>query len=198
MEKAVKTDKKKPAQVVAIVAAVIAVLALAGLYLLDIMDNDSSVSTGEVEEEVIDANCTATECLAKIEVDDSVEKITEVIGVEPEVDETSGTAKWKLGKKESIAREKSGSSYILQATVNKERIASSDLDFSIFTDLKKELESGESFTYDELVQRLGGVAGTLAGKTSTSKRYIWVDNHDQTFSATFSDKNGQCSIISLR
>ena len=41
--------------------------------------------------------------------------------------------------------------------------------------------------------------GTLAGKTSTSKRYIWVNKYDQTFSATFSDTNdGKTSIISLR
>lgn len=190
---------KKPVhQTVALVIAIVAGVALIALYILMGMEDSSTGSPTAFEEEVIEANCTVTECIAKIETSDSIEKITEIIGVEPETDETSGTAKWKLSRKESIAREKSGSSYVLQATIDKTKIASGDVDFSIFSELKKTLESGESFNYDELAQKLGGVAGTLAGKTDTSKRYIWVDKHDQTLSATFSDKTGKCSIMSLR
>lgn len=190
---------KKPIhQTVALVIAIVAGVALIALYILMGMEDSSTGNPTAFEEEVIEANCTVTECIAKIETSDSIEKITEIIGVEPETDETSGTAKWKLSRKESIAREKSGSSYVLQATIDKTKIASGDVDFSIFSELKKTLESGESFNYDELAQKLGGVAGTLAGKTDTSKRYIWVDKHDQTLSATFSDKTGKCSIMSLR
>lgn len=155
----------------------------------------SSEDANEVE--VIEANCSATECLAQIEVADSPEKITEVIGVEPEGGE-DGEYKWKISNKESIAREKSGDSYILQATIDKEKLVNDTLDFSIFSELKQQLGKGESFSYDELVKKFNGVEGTLAGKTETSKRYIWVDNHDQTFGATFSNKDGQCSIITLR
>lgn len=189
---------KKPIQIIAIVVAVIAGLALIGLYFLLNVENHTNNDSDTIEEETISANCSATECLAKLATSDGVEKITEIIGVEPKTDEAAGTAKWKLSSKESIAREKSGSSYILQATIDKTKIASHDLDFSIFGDLKSELEGGNSFTYDELVQRLGGNAGTLAGKTDTSKRYVWVNGQNQTFSATFSDKTGECSIISLR
>lgn len=196
--KSTEQAKKPVYQKVALVIAIIAGVALIALYILMGMEDSATGNPTAVEEEVIDANCAVTECITQIETSDSVEKITEIIGVEPEVDETSGTAKWKLSSKESIAREKSGSSYILQATIDKTKIASNDVNFSIFSELKKDLESGESFTYDELVQKLGGVAGTLAGKTDTSKRYTWVDGHDQTLSATFSDKTGKCSIISLR
>lgn len=159
-------------------------------------DSESS-SEDTNEAEVIEANCSATECLAQIEVADNPEKITEIIGVEPEGGE-DGEYKWKISSKESIAREKSGDSYILQATIDKDKLANDTLDFSIFSELKQQLNKGESFSYDELVKKFNGVAGTLAGKTETSKRYIWVDNHDQTFGATFSTKDGQCSIISLR
>lgn len=187
---------KKIALVIAAIAGILLV-ALLVVGVLDEMGSQPADTPNDDEvEEVINANCTASECLAKIETTDSVEKITEVIGVEPEEDD--GDYKWVLANKESIAREKSGSSAYLQATVNKDSIANDDLDFTIFTELKKELESGESFTYDELVKRLNGVEGTLAGKTDTSKRYIWVDKHNQTFSATFSNANGLCSIISLR
>lgn len=191
-------SKKSPVQIVAFVIALIAAVALIGLYLLMSAEENANVGSNTVEEETIETKCVITECIKEIETGDSIEKITEVIGVEPEIDETTGTAKWKFNSKESIAREKSGSSYILQATIDKTKIANDDVDLSIFTELKQKLENGESFTYDELVKQLGGVEGTLAGKTDTSKRYTWVDKHDQTFSATFSDKTGQCSIISLR
>ncbi len=192
-------DKKKPTQVIALVVALIAVVLLIALYFLKGSEDHSNLSSNPpTAEEVIETKCAISECLSQITTADSIEKITEVIGVEPETNDANGSAKWKFSSKESLAREKSGSGYILQATIDKTKIASDAVDFSIFSDLKKQLESGESFTYDELVQKLGGVEGTLAGKTDTSKRYIWVDKHDQTFSATFSDKTGECSIISLR
>lgn len=185
---------------IALVIAAIAGILLIALVVVGVLDEIGSKPADDPNndeiEEMIDANCTASECMDKIETSDSVEKITEVIGVEPE--ENDGNYKWVLANKESVSREKSGSSSILQATINKDSIANDDLDFTIFTDLKKELESGESFTYDELVKRLNGVEGTLASKTDNSKRYIWVDKHNQTFSATFSNANGLCSIISLR
>lgn len=200
-KKAINPQKtaKNPFQIVALTVSLIAGITLIGLYFLLTSENNSqNTSNVALEEETITTNCEITACLEQITTDDSVESITEVIGVEPEVDEATGTAKWRFSGKESLAREKSGSGYILQATIDKTKIASQDVDFSVFSDLKRQLESGESFTYDELVERLGGVAGTLAGKTNTSKRYIWVDQHDQTFSATFSDKTGECTIISLR
>lgn len=196
-----KSDKKSPVQTIALVIAIIAGIALIGLYFLIDTENNSDVSSGEVEEEeVIETKCSIADCMTKIDVEDSNEKITEIIGVEPEIDESGNKAKWVFSSKENITREKSSGSsqHTVQATIDKTKIKNGDLDFSIFTELKEELESGESFTYDELVKRLGGVQGTLAGLTSTSKRYIWVDNHNQTFSATFSNRNGECSIISLR
>lgn len=192
-----KTESKSKLPANLITIAVVAGVALIILALI-LGGDKSNPTASDVEEEVINANCTVVECITKITTSDDVAKITEVIGVEPETDETSGASKWKLSSKESIVREKSGSSYILQATIDKTKLANPELDFSIFSTLKSELENGNSFTYDELVERLGGVEGTLAGKTDTSKRYIWVNNHDQTFSATFSDKTGECSIISLR
>lgn len=193
------SDKKQsPVQSIALIVALIAGILLIGLYFLLGLETRDEVSSDQPAEEIIEANCTVTECITKIATSDSIEQITAVIGVDPETDEASGTSKWKLSSKESISREKSGSGYILQATIDKSKIASDEVDFSSFNDLKKELESGKSFTYEELVKRLGGVEGTLAGKTDTSKRYMWVDKHDRTFGATFSDKNGQCTIISLR
>lgn len=191
---ATKSNSQTTAIIIAIVAGV--VLLILAFFL---NGNSTAPTSNETTEEVISAHCTASECIKQIETTDSPEKITEIIGVEPEVDEASGRHKWQLSSKESITLEKSSGGHTLQATIDKTTIANDKADFSSFSELKKTLEGGESFTYDELVAKLGGVEGTLAGKTSTSKRYIWVDDQDRTFAATFSDNNdGKCSIISLR
>ena len=66
-------------------------------------------------------------------------------------------------------------------------------------ELKELLDTGKSFTYEEAVQKLGGVEGVLDSKTSTSDGYMWVDKHGRTFRATFSTTiNNKCSIMTLR
>lgn len=151
------------------------------------------------KEEEIRGNCVVTECIKQLKVTNTVEEINEIIGFEGEKSEYSDTYKWKLSASTSITREKTGENPILQATIDKETIKSDKVDFSTYSEIKELLDSGKSLTYQEIVTKLGGVEGTLAGLTSTSKRYIWVDKHDRTFSATFSDTlNGKCSIISLR
>ena len=88
---------------------------------------------------------------------------------------------------------------ILQANIDKETIKNDQVDLSAYSDIKKLLDNGTSLTYEEMVTKLGGVEGTLAGKTSTSNRYIWVDKSSRTFSATFSKTlEGKCTIISLK
>lgn len=151
------------------------------------------------KKEEIRGNCVVTECIKKIETTNSVEEINNIIGFEAEKSEYSESYTWKLSDKTWITRDASGTAPILQATIDKETIQSDAVDFSVYSDIKKMLDSGTSLSYEEMVSKLGGVEGTLAGKTSTSNRYIWVDKSNRTFSATFSNTlGGKCSIISLR
>ncbi len=165
-----------------------------------------SLATGCGEKEVqkekvpkVQGNCEVRECITLLDTKKTVEEINEIIGFEGEKSNYSENYTWKLSDKESITLDMSSTSPILQATIDKEKIKNEDNDFSIFSELKESLNKGKSYTYKEMVEKLGGVEGTLAGKTSTSDRYIWVDKNDRTFSATFSTtKDGKCSIISLR
>lgn len=162
-------------------------------------DSSEKKDTLKEDENKIEAKCEVRDCIKQIEVTNTAEEINEIIGVEAEKSDSSDKYTWKLSDKESITITYSNNSAITQATIDKTKIASDKVDFGVYTDIKKLLNSGQSLTYEEMVEKLGGVEGTLAGKTSTSKRYIWVDKHDQTFAATFSDTlGGKCSIISLR
>lgn len=143
--------------------------------------------------------CEVRECITLLNTKNTTEEINEIIGFEGEKSEYSNKYTWKLSDKESITLDMSSTSPILQATIDKEKVKNENNDFSVFNELKEDLNKGKSITYKEMVEKLGGIEGTLAGRTSTSDRYIWVDKHDRTFSATFNNtKDGKCSIISLR
>lgn len=160
-------------------------------------ENKSEVQKEETPK--VQGNCEVRECISLLDTKNTVEEINEIIGFEGEKSEYSETYTWKLSDKESITLDMNSTSPILQATIDKEKVKDNDNDFSVFNDLKEDLNKGKSITYKEMVEKLGGVEGTLAGKTSTSDRYIWVDKNDRTFSATFKNtKDGKCSIISLR
>lgn len=153
------------------------------------------------EEDKIEGNCNVLECIKLIEPSNSIEEINEIIGFDGVKSEYSEKYTWKLSNKTWIEATPSTSdnSYSLSANFDKSTIKSDKADFSNFNELKSSLGKGESFTYEEINEKVGGVEGILAGKTSTSKRYIWVNKNEQTFSATFSDTmNGKASIISLR
>lgn len=161
--------------------------------------NETQEIKREEDTTKVQGNCEVQECIKLINTDNTVEEINEIIGFSGEKSDYSDTYTWKLSDKESITLDMSSTSAILQATINKETIQSDDVDFSIYNEIKEDLNKGKIITYKEMVEKLGGVEGTLAGKTSTSDRYIWVDKHGRTFGATFSNKNdGKCTIISLR
>lgn len=151
------------------------------------------------EKEEVKGNCEVRECIKLLNTKNTVEEINEIIGFEAEKSEYSNNYTWKLTSKDWITLDMSSTSPILQATIDKSSVKNEANDFSSFNEIKEALNKGKSITYEEMVEKLGGVEGTLAGKTSTSDRYIWIDKHDRTFSATFNnEKDGRCSIISLR
>lgn len=155
----------------------------------------------EESKDEVRGNCEVRECIKELKTSNSIEEINDVIGFEAEKSEYSESYKWQLSEKNWITLDNTGTSPILQATIDKSMVKNENNDFSVYQDIKKLLDSGKSLTYKEMVEKLGGVEGTLAGRTSTSDRYIWVDKNEQTFSATFSisGKNkGKCTIISLR
>ncbi len=173
-----------------------------GVLLLSLLTGCTNNTTEERKEETkteVKGNCEVKECISQIEVTNTVEEINEIIGFEGEKSDYSDKYTWKLSDKTSIVLDNSSTSAILQATIDKNDIMSEDVSFSNFNEIKEELNKGTKITYEEMVEKLGGVEGTLAGKTSTSNRYIWVDKHERTFSATFKNtEDGYCSIISLR
>ncbi len=176
-------------------------LFMMGLFLLGCTTGcTSQVEENKRSEEKEEAkgNCVATECIKQLKSTNTVEEINTVIGFDGEKSEYAEKYTWKLDSKTSIVLDMTSTSPILQANLNKEELKSDTVDFGVYNDIKEQLNKGTKITYKEMVEKLGGVEGTLAGRTESSERYIWVDKHSRTFGATFSNKDGKCTIISLR
>lgn len=171
---------------------------MVGAFMFVLTGCGTKVEEKQEQKEEAKGNCVATECIKQIKSNNTVEEINTIIGFEGEKSEYSEKYTWKLDSKTSIVLDISSTSPILQATLNKEELKSDAVDFGVYNDIKELLNKGTKITYAEMVEKLGGVEGTLAGRTENSDRYIWVDKHDRTFGATFSNDDGKCTIISLR
>jgi len=152
------------------------------------------------EEETVKGKCTVEECIKLIEPSNTIEEINEIIGFEAEKSEYSETYKWKLSEKTWIDATPSttDSSYSLSANFDKTKIKNDKADFSNFSDIKASLGKGQSFTYEEMNEKVGGVEGTVVGKSSLSKRYTWVNAQGGYLTASFSEKTGKCTIVTGR
>ena len=149
------------------------------------------------QEEETKGKCVVTECIKQLETTNTIEEINEIIGFEGTKSEYSEEYTWKLNSKNYIMLKYAGDSPILQATIDKETIKNENVKLPLSSELREMLNNG-SFTYEELVEKLGGIEGVLNSKTSSSVGYIWVDKHNQALSATFNNKTGKCTIASYR
>ena len=161
-------------------------------------NNDIANDATANQQEEPKANYSIQECMKLIETDNSIEEMTEIIGFEPEKSEYSEKYIWKFDSKNFIEVSDVSEDIIIQATIDKSTIKNDSVDLSCYDELAQALNTGNTFTYDEIVAKVGGVEGTLAGKTADSKRYIWVDSSDVTFAATIDNEDGMVSIISMR
>jgi len=145
----------------------------------------------------VKGNCQVEECIKTLETSNSIEEINNIIGFEGTKSEYSEEYTWKLSDKTSIVLKYAGGSPILQANIDKETIKNEQVKFPLSSELQEMLNNG-SFTYEELVAKLGGIEGTLSGKTSSSVSYMWVNKHDMVLRATFNNDTGKCTIASFR
>ena len=149
----------------------------------------------EPSKEEAKGNYPVTECIKRIEVTNTVEEITAIIGVEPTKSEFSGEQTWKLDAKNWITLKFAGESPILQATIDKESIK----DENVTLPSQKELQAllNEGVTYEQLVEKLGG-EGTLESKSKESVGYVWADKIGQRLGVSINNKSGKCTVASYR
>lgn len=149
-------------------------------------------------EEQAKGNCKVEECINQIEPKMKLEEVNELIGFEGEKKEDSDTYVWQLTKKTKIEVEYKDGLGSIKATYDKDEISNDDLKLATFHEILGDMNKNKAYTYEEIVEKLGGIEGHLESKlTSGSKMYKWVKD-GQTFRVTFDGKTGKSSISSLR
>lgn len=164
------------------------------------LESNKGKENDKVLKEKTKGNCTIAECMKSIEITNSVEDINNIIGFKGEpVTEGSNNYVWKFtdATKIEFTTGSSGNGSV-SATIDKNTIKDKNVDFSRYSEIKELLNNGTSLTYDEFKEKVGGVEGTLVGKSSSSKRYTWVNASGGYLTASFSERTGKCTIVTGR
>ena len=193
-----KVRKKKKKKLFYCMVASVFVLGLATGCSSKKLDSTKGKDEEPAKEEK-KGNCTIVECMKSIEITNSVEDIDNIIGFKGEpISEGSTTYVWRFTDTTKIEYKPSDGQGSISATIDRNTIKDKKVDFSKYSEIKELLNNGTSLTYDEFKEKVGGVEGTVVGKSSLSKRYTWVNAQGGYLTASFSEKTGKCTIVTGR
>lgn len=146
--------------------------------------------------EKIKGNCTAVECIKKINPENTVEQINNIIGFEGElIDEKYQEYYWELSEDTGVeVTYYSDVKGIIKIDYDEESLANKKVDFSKYDELKEQINNG--ITYNDFISYIGNVDGTIIEKNSYSTKYIWVSSDGGYLKGTFSNSTKKCILAS--
>ena len=141
-------------------------------------------------------NCTAVECIKKINTEHTVEQINDIIGFEGELlDEKYQKYYWELSEDTGVqVAYYSSSKGQISIDYDRDSLANSKVDFSRYSELKTKINEGIS--YNDFISYIGNVEGTIVEKSSYSTKYVWVSTDGSYLNGTFSSSSGNCTFAS--
>lgn len=156
----------------------------------------------EEEQKVPEEISKAFEYIKEIELTSKVEDINKKVGIEATEEEDDDDIKytWKLSDNASLIAtiKEEGEIYSLAVEVKEDYLKNANVDFSKYSEISSVLKEGETITYDQVKEKLGGTEGNMIEKNSTTTVYEWVNNEGGFLKATFSNSNGRCTLVSGR
>ena len=147
-------------------------------------------------EEKTNGKCTAVECIKQINVENTVEEINNIIGINGELtDEKYNKYYWKLSENVGIeVAYYSSTKGTIKLDIDKSKITIKNVDFSKYNELKDKVKSG--ITYDEFKTYLGNIDGVIVEKSSYSTKYTWASENGSYINGTFSNSSNKCTLLS--
>lgn len=144
-------------------------------------------------------NCNAIECMNQIDITNTVDEISEIIGFDGELtDEKYNKYYWELSDDTSLeVSYYSETKANIKIDIPKDSIKSNKVSFDKYDEMKQLLNDGDSFTYDMMVSMIGA-NGTLVEKGPVTKKYMWVNSEGGYLNASFSQNSGKCTFITWR
>lgn len=195
---------KKKSIIGIVVAAIIVTIIVAIVVTIFVTGKSKEDTTTESSSSEVSKNTKGNhdvfECIKLINPKNSVEEINEIIGFEGKcTNEENKVYVWELTEDTNVEVQYSKSNEgKIEISFPSKLIANDKVDFSRFSEIKKALNTKESLTYDQFVELVGGVEGTLKSKNSSSLKYEWDNTEGGYLFATFSVRTGKCTFTTGR
>ena len=156
------------------------------------------ISTGCNNKDIVNpkAKCKIFECINKIEPENTIKEINEIIGFNGEItDEKYKIYQWELSDDEviQVAYYSSDTSQI-KIKYDRNELRNKKVDLSDFENIKENLKKGVKISYTDLTKKFKS-KGTLVAKSSLTKKYTWVSENGSYITATIDNKNDRCTAI---
>lgn len=187
---------KKSKLLIGIMCLVLGVTLVTGCGKTNTKKNNEKTNTTTEEKSKLKAKCSAVECIKKIDIENTVEEVNKIIGVDGVLtDKEHNFYEYDLGNDEKITlKYYSGTKATVVADFNRDDVADKKVDLSNLTDLKSKVSSG--ITYDEFKAEIGNTDGVLFEKSSISNRYMWVSTKGGYVKASFGVTSNKCTFFS--
>lgn len=156
---------------------------------------DNNQKKVEEKEKKLKAKCSAVECIKKIEPENTVEEVNEIIGVDGVLtNKDYNYYEYDLGNDEKITlKYYKGTTATIEADFDKNSVADKKVDLSKLNELKPKVQAGIS--YDNFKKEIGNVDGVLVEKSQTTRRYMWVSKKGGNVRAAFRTKDNMCTFF---
>lgn len=191
------------------IVAIILFVALAIVVTVLIVNKAQNEQSGEALGAT--AKCgDVFQCIEKLDPESSLEEMNRVVGSDAELaseKDNTKVYKWTLAddttieaRFETYEHENSDNTrtFVTFSIEYPENLASHDADLSRWPEIKEKMGEADGVTYDQFVEMVGGVDGTIEEKSQGSKKFYWFNQNGGYLSASFDNDSGKCTFASGR
>ena len=147
-------------------------------------------------------NYDVFEAIKKIETTTKFEDVNKLLGFEGTLksqSDANATYSWKLYRWDltddtaiEVRITDKDNSASIEAKYPTDMIRNGKVDFSkVNSDMKKKVNEADGMNYDQVVEMLGGVQGTLDKKDSSTDTYVWANDQRGSLTVRFSTSTGK-------
>lgn len=184
-----------------LLSALLIIMLVGGMFTLTACNSNNPI------EQVVENNNTKNsgknnrvyELIQKIEPTNTIEEINAIVGFDATLtDEKYYTYEYDFGEDyKLIVKYYSANAKTADIDIkyNRDDLRDEKVTLKNAADLKTKIQDGEKITYDQFKEAVGGVDGTLNGKTNYTNKYIWVNKDGGYISATFSSRDNICTYF---
>ena len=180
----------------------LAIMLVLSLGVLTGCGNNSNNSGNAQQTQQSKGNYDVFEAIKKIETTTTFEDVNKLLGFEGTLksqSDANSTYSWKLYRWDltddtaiEVRINEKDNSASIEAKYPTDMIRNGKVDFSkVNSEMKKKINEKDGMTYDQVVEMLGGVQGTLDKKTSYDEAYVWANDQRGSLTVRFNSSTGK-------